>query len=72
MGWVRSGDNQGHAGLAVTISNADAGGIWMQTGRPHARWQDTTRHQERIVQSQANGWAEFPVGAASVSVWTPQ
>ncbi len=71
IGWTRSGDPEHVGGLAVVMSNRDAVVKRMQVSLPKARYRDVTGHVEAVVETDAEGLAEFPCPAGQVSVWIP-
>ncbi len=71
IGWVRTGDEERPGGVAVVVSTGEAGARRMQTASPNSEYVDVTEHVEGTVTTDDEGWAEFPCGAGSVSVWVP-
>ncbi len=69
IGWTRHGDEEHPEGLAVILSDGPGGGKWMDTGRADTLFRDLTGRIPAPVRTNRWGWAEFPVGAGSVSVW---
>ena len=69
IGWTRAGTPAHPRGLAVLLSNGEAGWKWMATGRPHATYTDITEHRPEPIRTNADGWAEFHCPAGSLSVW---
>lgn len=69
IGWIRLGDAAHPGAMAVVLTNGSDGSKWMNTYRPNTTFTDTTGHYAQKVNSDANGWAEFPCPAGSVSVW---
>jgi alpha-amylase len=72
IGWTREGDDgQEGSGCAVILSNGDAAMKPMEIGTRHAGkiFTDYLGNNEAKITIGDNGWAEFPVSPASVSVW---
>ncbi len=72
IGWTRLGDEEHPGGMAVVLSNGDAGTKWMEVGQPNQTYIDITEHIDEPVVTNDEGWAEFSCLAGSVSVWVPQ
>jgi alpha-amylase len=72
IGWTRLGNEEHPGGVAVVLSNGDAGSKWMQVGHPNSVYCDSTEHIKEPVTTNDDGWAEFRCPAGKVSVWTPQ
>ncbi len=72
IGWTRLGDEAHPGGMAVVLSNGDAGTKWMEIGQPNRTYIDITEHIQEPVTTNAEGWANFCCRAGSVSVWVPQ
>ncbi|MGC1524535.1 MAG: alpha-amylase [Phormidesmis sp.] len=72
VGWTRSGTQQHPGGIAVVMSNGDAGSKRMDVGHPNCAYIDATKQIDKAVTTDENGYGEFLCGAASVSVWIPQ
>lgn len=72
VGWTRTGDAQHPGGIAVILSNSDAGHKSMQTASPDTAYIDVTKHIGEPVLTNGDGWGEFRCDAGSVSVWVPQ
>jgi alpha-amylase len=72
IGWTRLGNDEHPGGMAVVMSNGDAGSKWMQVGQPNAVYCDRTEHIQEPVTTNAEGWAEFTCPPGKVSVWIPQ
>ncbi|NEP18783.1 MAG: alpha-amylase [Leptolyngbya sp. SIO4C1] len=72
IGWTRLGDEAHPGGLAVVISNGEAGTKWMEVGQPNQAYIDITEHVNEPVTTNDEGWAEFRCEAGSVSVWVAQ
>ena len=72
IGWTRQGTQEHPGGMAVVLSNGDAGSKWMQVGQPNATYTDITEHIDAPVTTDGDGWADFRCDAGSVSVWVPQ
>ncbi len=71
IGWTRIGNEEHPGGVAVVLSNGDAGTKWMQVGHPNRRYCDATGHIKEPITTNEAGWVEFKCPAGSVSVWTP-
>ncbi|HTE18872.1 MAG TPA: alpha-amylase domain-containing protein, partial [Armatimonadota bacterium] len=69
VGWVRTGSGEHPGVMAVVMTNGSAGDKWMNTYRPAATFTDATGHFAHQVTANADGWANFPCPAGSVSVW---
>jgi alpha-amylase len=72
IGWTRLGDEAHPGGMAVVLSNGDAGNKSMEVGQPNKVYQDITGHISESVTTNDKGWAEFCCEAGSVSVWVPK
>ena len=72
IGWTRLGTEDYPGGLAVVLSNGDAGSKWMEVGQPNRTYVDITEHMAEPVTTNAEGWGEFGCPAGSVSVWVPR
>ena len=72
IGWTRLGDDEHEGGLAVLLSNGDAGTKWMEVGQAGKTYLDATGHVEARVTTNDDGWGEFRCEAGSVSVWVPE
>lgn len=73
IGWTREGDEaHENSGLAVIMSNGDAGTKRMEVGGKFAgkAFKDFLGHCEGEIQIGDDGWADFRCEAGSVSVWT--
>ncbi|MBR9980896.1 MAG: alpha-amylase [Desulfatitalea sp.] len=71
VGWTRTGDEQHPGGMAVILSNGEAGIKAMQTASPDTSYTDRTEHVGDPVTTNSDGWGEFRCLAGSVSVWVP-
>jgi alpha-amylase len=71
IGWTRLGDSEHPAGLAVLMSNGDAGFKWMEAGQSGMVYRDITGHLSETVITNEHGWGEFHCRGGSVSVWVP-
>jgi alpha-amylase len=69
VGWTRLGDAAHPEGMAVVLSNGDAGSKWMEVGMPNQVYVDVTEHIPEPVTTNEEGWAEFRCAPGSVSVW---
>ena len=72
VGWTRSGDDRHPGGLAVVLSNGEAGSKRMAVGEPDAIYVDATGQVPDAVVVDEDGCCEFRCEAGSVSVWVPQ
>jgi alpha-amylase len=72
IGWTRLGNEENPGGMAVVLSNGDAGSKFMEIGHPNRTYIDITEHISEPVTTNEEGWAEFGCPAGSVSVWVPQ
>lgn len=72
VGWTRLGDEEHPGGLAILLSNGDAGTKWMEIGQKNKTYKDATGHVEETVITNEDGWGEFRCQAGSVSVWVPE
>ncbi len=72
IGWTRLGNEEYPGGMAVVLSNGDAGTKWMEVGQANQTYIDLTEHIDSPVTTNDEGWADFPCPAGSVSVWVPQ
>ncbi|MFO0913528.1 MAG: hypothetical protein U0795_11270 [Pirellulales bacterium] len=72
VGWVRLGDDQHRSAMAVVMSDGEGGNIWMDLQRPAARMVDITGHVPQPVETNPDGWGDFPCQGGSVSVWVEQ
>ncbi len=72
VGWTRLGDSAHPGGMAVVLSNGEAGRKWMEVGQSQQTYIDLTEHIPEPVTTNAEGWAEFSCKGGSVSVWVPQ
>ena len=71
IGWTRMGTDEFPGGVAVVLSNGDAGDKQMQVGYANRTYVDVTEHIKEKVTTDENGWANFRCEAGSVSVWVP-
>lgn len=69
VGWTRTGTALHPHPLAVILSDGPAGTKWMNTGKPHAAFEDITGHVPGAIHTNEFGWAEFRCNGGSVSVW---
>lgn len=72
IGWSRLGNPQHPKGMAVILSNGDAGSKWMDVGKPYTNYLDITSNVPNLVRTNVDGWGEFFCQAGSVSVWLPE
>ena len=73
IGWTRSGDSEHeNSGIAVLLSNGDAGSKRMEIGIKFAgeKFIDLLGHSERQVIIGEDGWGDFYCEPGSVSVWS--
>jgi alpha-amylase len=72
IGWTRAGDEEHrNSGCAVLISNGDSGAKRMEIGKHFAGkvFIDYLHKIKEEIPIGEDGWADFKVGAGSVSVW---
>ncbi|KAG0002826.1 hypothetical protein BGZ79_002246 [Entomortierella chlamydospora] len=71
VGWVRYGDEHHPKGLAVVMSNSEAGSKTMDVGKDKAGqvWVDMMGYWKEPVTINEDGWADFHCHAGSVSIW---
>jgi alpha-amylase len=69
VGWSRLGSAQHPHGMAVLMSNGDAGFKWMEVGKSDTAFIDCMGHLSGTIISNQDGWAEFHCPGGSVSVW---
>jgi alpha-amylase len=72
IGWTRISDAHHPGGMAVILSNSEAGTKRMETASPNTTYIDLTEHVREPVVTDGDGWAEFRCNAVSVSVWVPE
>ncbi|MDB9524848.1 alpha-amylase [Oscillatoria sp. CS-180] len=72
IGWTRLGNENHPEGMAVVLSNSDAGYKWMEVGQPNTTYVDITEHVSESVTTNEEGWAKFSCPPGSVSVWVPE
>ena len=75
IGWVRKGNlDHPNSGIAVVLSNAEAGNKRMQMGAEFAGlpFYDALAYFTDPVIVDADGYGLFPVGERSVSVWVQE
>ena len=72
IGWTRLGTEKLSGGMAVVISNGEAGTKWMEVGQQNRTYIDSTGHVDEPITTNDEGWANFKCQAGSVSVWVPQ
>ncbi|MBV8885860.1 MAG: alpha-amylase [Chroococcidiopsidaceae cyanobacterium CP_BM_RX_35] len=72
LGWTRIGDEEHPGGMAVVLSNGDAGTKSMEVGQPNQTYIDITEHISEPIVTNDEGWGEFRCNGGSVSVWVPQ
>jgi alpha-amylase len=72
IGWTRLGTDRHPHGLAVLMSDGDAGWKWMETGRRRTTYRDLTGHVPESVTTNDDGWGQFRCNGGSVSVWVEQ
>ncbi len=71
IGWTRLGTEEHPGGMAVVLSNGDAGSKYMEVGQPNCTYVDITEHIDQPIVTNADGWADFRCEPGSVSVWVP-
>jgi len=72
IGWTRLGTEEHPGGLAVVLSNGDAGTKRMETALKNHEFYDALGNIEDTIQTDETGWADFRCNAGSVSVWLPR
>ncbi|KAM3109440.1 alpha-amylase [Phormidesmis sp. 146-33] len=72
IGWTRLGTDEQPGGMAVVLSNGDAGSKYMEVGQPNRTYIDITEHIDEPITTDEKGWADFRCEAGSVSVWVPK
>ncbi len=74
IGWVNTGNEHYPNGLAIVISNSEAGHKSMDMGMLNAgkEFVDYLGNCSEKIIIREDGWATFPVEAGSVSVWIAQ
>jgi alpha-amylase len=72
IGWTRLGNDDHPGGMAVVLTNGEAGSKWMEVGQPDTYYVDITDHVATPVMTNEKGWGEFSCAAGSVSVWIPK
>ena len=72
IGWTRMGTEEHPGGLAVVMSNGEAGSKRMQAARADHSYYDALGNITDPIETDAEGWADFRCNAGSVSVWVPQ
>ena len=71
IGWTRAGNDERADGIAIVLSNADAGAVRMQMPRPNVEYRDATGAVAERRTTDADGRAEFVCAPGSISVWVP-
>ncbi|KGF72203.1 cytochrome C oxidase subunit II [Neosynechococcus sphagnicola sy1] len=71
IGWTRLGNDEKPGGMAIVLSNGDAGSKYMEVGQPNRTYIDITEHSDKSIETNEEGWAEFRCEAGSISVWVP-
>ncbi|MEO0769609.1 MAG: alpha-amylase [Cyanobacteria bacterium J06649_4] len=71
VGWTRLGTESNPGGMAVVLSDGEAGYKRMEVGQPNRMYVDLTEHINEPVTTDEAGWGEFTCIAGSVSVWVP-
>lgn len=69
VGWVRTGNEDHPQGMAVVLSNGEAGSKRMKTISPDTTYVDITEHIKDEVVTDSEGWGRFSCPARSVAVW---
>lgn len=69
IGWIWTGDEEHPGSMAVVMSTGETGTKRMNTTRPDTTYHDVTGHIEEKITTDANGEADFPCPAGSLSVW---
>ena len=71
IGWTRAGDDEHGGGVAVVMSNRDAGAKRMQLPNSNAAYRDATGNVDQVLATDDDGCAEFTCAPGSISVWVP-
>ena len=71
VGWTRTGDDEHKGGMAVLVSNGDAGTKRMSTGNSMKAYRDCTGHIADLVTTDNEGFGDFLCPGRSVAVWVP-
>ncbi|MBI4858348.1 MAG: alpha-amylase [Acetobacterium woodii] len=71
IGWTREGDEKHPGGIAVLLTNSDAGYKDMYLGKQHAGkdYVDHLGNRDETVTINADGWGTFVCASGSISVW---
>ena len=72
IGWTRLGTQEHPGGMAIVLTNGEAGHKRMDVGHPNQTYVDLTEHVSETVTTDEEGWGEFCCQAGSISVWIPQ
>ena len=72
IGWTRAGDAEHPNGLAVVMTDGEAGSKRMLVGRPGSSFADVTGAIADRVTIGADGMGEFRCNGGSASVWVQQ
>lgn len=72
IGWTRQGTEEHPGGLAVVLSNGEAGTKRMETSKPNHEFYDALGNVSDPITTDEKGWAEFACNAGCVSVWLPR
>ena len=72
VGWTRLGTEEHPGGLAVVLSNGEAGTKHMETSLKNHEFYDALGNRDEVIHTDDKGWAEFRCNAGSVSVWLPR
>ena len=69
IAWVRTGDADHPGSMVVVLSTGEATSKRLNACAPNARFRDALGHVDAIVETDAEGMAEFPAPAGSLAVW---
>ncbi|MEO1523483.1 MAG: alpha-amylase [Cyanobacteria bacterium J06633_2] len=72
IGWTRMGDDKHPGGMAVVMSNGEAGVKHMDVGYRNRTYIDITGHIDATITTNDRGCGDFRCQGGSVSVWVPQ
>ncbi|MCG9886314.1 MAG: alpha-amylase [Cyanobacteria bacterium] len=72
IGWTRLGTEEHPGGMAVVLSNGDAGSKLMEVGQANRTYIDLTGAIAESITTNDEGWAEFRCAPGSISIWIPE
>jgi alpha-amylase len=72
VGWTRLGTQEHPGGMAVVLSNGDAGSKFMEVGQANRTYVDLTGAIAESITTNDEGWAEFRCSPGSISIWLPE